>query len=462
MASIEKRIGKNGELSYRITVCGGFDSEGNRIRTRMNYTPDRGLSEKQADKAAQKQAFQFEQQIDSGYALDDNRTFAEYSEYVLELKLRNGLKRSTYERYLTMLPDIKKEIGHLHLRDIRPMHLNSFYNRLMQPGFRTLKPKAVLTKDLVPLMKARKLSRIKIAEAVGVGATTIGALVRHDTILKETAEKVADLFGLWYSDLFRTVTATSEPLSSKTVLEYHRLIGSVLTQAEKEMIVPYNAAKKASPPKSQHKQVNYFQPAQVCEILKALEGEPIQWQVLTHMLMITGARRGEIAGLKWSKIDFERHLVKVDSALLQSSTVGIYETTTKTGNTRYIPLPQETIDLLDRFRMEQDELRQAMGDRWKEAGYVFVREDGSPIRPDSITQWLADFSRRHGLPHINPHAFRHTAASVLISKGSDIVTVSKMLGHAKVSTTEDIYSHVIEESKQLASNLLADVFYRGS
>ncbi len=103
-----------------------------------------------------------------------------------------------------------------------------------------------------------------------------------------------------------------------------------------------------------------------------------------------------------------------------------------------------------------------MGDRWQEAGCVFTREDGSPIRPDSITQWMADFSRSHGLPHINPHAFRHTAASVLISKVSDIVTVSKMLGHAKVSTTEDIYSHVIEESKQLASNLLADVFYHGS
>ncbi len=462
MASIEKRIGKNGELSYRITVCGGFDSEGNRIRTRMNYTPDRGLSEKQADKAAQKQAFQFEQQIDSGYALDDNRTFAEYAEYVLELKLRNGMKRSTYERYLTMLPDIKREIGHLHLRDIRPMHLNNFYNRLMQPGFRKLKPKAVLTKDLVPLMKERRLSRIKIAQEVGVGATTIGVLVRHDAILKETAEKVAALFGMRYSDLFRTLDEVSEPLSSKTVLEYHRLIGSVLTQAEKEMIVPYNAARKASPPKSQQKQVNYFQPAQVCEILNALENEPIQWQVLTHMLMITGARRGEIAGLKWSKIDFDRCTVKVDSALLQSSTVGIYETSTKTGNTRYIPLPQETIDLLERFRAEQDDMRRAMGDRWQESDYVFTREDGSPVRPDCITQWLNKFSRRHGLPHINPHAFRHTAASVLISKGSDIVTVSKMLGHAKVSTTEDIYSHVIEESKQLASNLLADVFYHGS
>ena len=142
------------------------------------------------------------------------------------------------------------------------------------------------------------------------------------------------------------------------------------------------------------------------------------------------------------------------------ATVGIYESTTKTGNTRYIPLPQETIDLLHRYRAVQDDLRQTMGDRWQESDYVFTREDGSPVRPDCITQWLNKFSRRHGLPHINPHAFRHTAASVLISQGSDIVTVSKMLGHAKVSTTEDIYSHVIEESKQLASNLLADVFFR--
>ncbi len=461
MASIEKRKSKNGKLSFHITVCAGFDQTGRKVRKRMTYVPENGMSEKQAEKAAQKQAFLFEQQLEAGFVLDDNRTCADYTQYVLDLKLRNGMKRSTYERYLTMLPDINNGIGHLRLRDIRPMHLNSFYNRLMQPGSRKLKPKAVLTKDLVPLMKERKLSRMKIAEEVGVGATTINALVKRNPVYKETAEKVAVLLGVKYSDYFRTSKETSQPLNSKTVLEYHRLIGSVLAQAEKEMIVPYNAARKASPPKRQPKQANYFQPAQVCEILEALESEPILWQLLTHMLMITGARRGEIAGLKWSKIDFDRRTVKVDSALLQSSTVGIYESTTKTGNTRYIPLPQETIDLLHRYRAVQDELRQAMGDRWQESDYIFTREDGSPVRPDCITQWMGDFSRRHGLPHINPHAFRHTAASVLISQGSDIVTVSKMLGHAKVSTTEDIYSHVIEESKQLASNLLADVFFRG-
>ena len=461
MATIEKRVSKNGNLSFHITVYVGLDQNGKRIRKHMTYIPDPGTSERQAEKAAQKQAFLFEQKLDAGYVLEDNQTFAEYANYVLNLKLRNGLKRSTYERYLTLLPEINNAIGYMRLRDIRPMHLNSFYDHLMKPGSRKKKSKAVLTKELDPLLKQPGLSRAKLAKTVGVAAATISALGLHHPIYRETAEKVAVCFGKRYSDLFRTTKEESKPLSTKTVLEYHRLIGSILTQAEKEMIVPYNAARKASPPKCQQKPVNYFQPAQICEILAALENEPLMWQLLAHLLMITGARRGEIAGMKWAKFDFERHSVKVDSALLQSGSIGLYETTTKTGNVRYIPLPQETFDLLHRYRSEQDELRRAMGDRWSESDYVFTREDGSPIRPDGITQWFADFSRRHGLPHINPHAFRHTAASVLISHGSDIVTVSKMLGHAKVSTTEDIYSHVIEESKQLASNLLADVYFRG-
>ena len=101
-----------------------------------------------------------------------------------------------------------------------------------------------------------------------------------------------------------------------------------------------------------------------------------------------------------------------------------------------------------------------MGDQWHKSDYVFTQDDGQPIRPDSITFWLSNFSERHGLPHINPHAFRHTAASVMITQGTDVVTGSKMLGHSKVSTTEDIYSHVIEESKQQACNILADVYFR--
>lgn len=82
------------------------------------------------------------------------------------------------------------------------------------------------------------------------------------------------------------------------------------------------------------------------------------------------------------------------------------------------------------------------------------------MNPDSITGWLYDFSRHHNLPYINPHVFRHTAAPVLLANGTDIVTVSKHLGHANVNTTENFYSHIIEENKAKASECIADVLLR--
>ena len=91
--------------------------------------------------------------------------------------------------------------------------------------------------------------------------------------------------------------------------------------------------------------MNPFQPVQVCDILAALEDEPLKWQLITHLLMATGARRSEITGLKLTKFDMEKHRLKVDTALLSSTKIGIYETTTKTSNQRYIPLPDETFVL---------------------------------------------------------------------------------------------------------------------
>ena len=118
------------------------------------------------------------------------------------------------------------------------------------------------------------------------------------------------------------------------------------------------------------------------------------------------------------------------------------------------------MDLLRLHKREQLRLQLANGDRWLHTGYVFTQDNGDRMNPDSITGWLHGFSRRHNLPNINPHAFRHTVASVLLANGTDIVTVSKQLGHASVNTTENFYSHIIEENKAKASECIADVLLR--
>lgn len=253
----------------------------------------------------------------------------------------------------------------------------------------------------------------------------------------------------------------TRPLSGKTALEYHRFIHTVLAQAEREMLVPYNAAAKATPPAVTRKEPEYFQPEQITDILTALEDEPEKWRVLTHLLIVTGCRRGEVAGLKWSKVDLENGRLEISSNLCYSKELGIYETTTKTGNVRFVNIPAETVTLLRKYRASQAELRLANGDRWQDTGYLFTQDDGRPMNPTSITAWLNKFSRRRGLPHIHPHSFRHSVASILISAGTDLVTVAGQLGHTQTSTTADTYAHVIEKAKAQATECIADIMLRG-
>jgi len=458
MATIEKQVGKTG-TTYRITVYSGFDTQGKRIRHRMTYKPEPGMTARQTEKAVQRAATDFERSIEQGFVLDNRQTFSEYAAYVLDMKRRTGTKARTLDRYRDMMVRINQAIGHIKLADLRPQHLNSFYKNLAEPGVRLGGGSARAKIDMVAWLKKNQLSRGKLAEKAGISAATVGVAVKGESIKIEKAQAIAQAMGKNVDDVFK-VEKNMEPLADKTILEHHRLISTILAQAEKEMLVPHNAAAKATPPRTVKKDPNYFQPETVAAILEALESEPLKWRLITHLLIVTGCRRGEIMGLKWEKVDFESARVKIDRALVSSKSKGVFEESTKTSDIRYLTLPKETMELLRLHKLEQLRLQLANGDRWIPSGYVFTQDNGDHMNPDSITGWLKDFSARHGLPHINPHAFRHTVASVLLANGTDIVTVSKQLGHASVNTTESFYSHIIEENKAKASECIADVLLR--
>lgn len=226
------------------------------------------------------------------------------------------------------------------------------------------------------------------------------------------------------------------------------------------MLVLFNAASKATPPKLERKEAETFQPEEVQKIRDCLDHEPIKWKTITHLLLITGCRRGEIMGLKWADVEWDRNRVKIARSLLYSPTMGVYEDTTKTGNIRYVAIPSETMQLLKTYRAWYSELRLKNGDRWQDSGYLFVQDNGAPMNPHSLSAWLHEFSQRHNLPSIHPHKFRHTMASLLYFSGVDSITISKRLGHAKVSTTTDMYSHIIQQADEQAADRIAETIFR--
>lgn len=457
MASIKRREQKS-TVSYLITVTYGVDSNGKKVRHYKTFVPPQEWSKKKQDKKAQEEAFKFEEEIKLGFTPDDKQTFAEYAEYAINTKRRAGVKESTLERYCDFLERINKAIGHIKLVDIRPMHLNKLYDDLSKEGVRNQIGMATALIDIEAELRKRDLSKKDFAELAGVNPKMVGQACKKP-LNEVDANKIASALGYKMEKAFSVERDTS-PLSNKTILEYHRFISSVLSLAEKEMIVPYNAAQKATPPKAKRSKPNYFQPDQVYKILDAADEEPLHYRTFINLCVVTGARRGEIAGLKWSKIDFDTNVLTIDAGLNYSKKRGVYYGSTKTEDHRSLKLPDEVITMLRQLRAEQNLTRLRNGDRWVNQDYVFTQDDGRPKHPQTWTQWLNKFSKKHDLPHINPHAFRHTAASVLIANRIDTVTVSKVLGHADPTTTEKMYSHLIDDAKAVASETLTNVLLR--
>ena len=459
MAFIEPRYNKNGELlHYRLNVSGGLNWKGQQIRKRITWKPPRpDMSKKQMDKLAMAAAIKFEEEIRAGYEIDKRKKFHEYAEYVIDLKSRTGLSPTTIERYRSMLPRIYDGIGHMKLTDIRPYHLNDLYKHLAENGIRNKGAIATAKKVVKKKVAALKRSKASIVKEAGFSHTTLNAILRGDPVIYANAEKLANLLGYSVSELF-VVEDKFKPLSDKTILEHHRLISMIMAMAEKELLIPYNPAAKATPPKVSKKEADYFQPEEVAEIVKALQDVPIKWKAMSYILIDTGCRRGELMGLQWHCVDLDKGIMMIKQALLYTKDKGVYVGPPKTGRPRAVCLAPETIEVLKKWKAEQLRAKIRHADIWQDTGFIFTKDDGAAMHPDSITDWLNKFSDANDLPHIHPHAFRHTVASILISSGIDPVTTANELGHADANTTNAIYAHQIARARAEASGVRAGVF----
>jgi integrase len=463
MANIQERRDKSGKLiSYSIRVHRGRGADGKQLKPwTATFDVSPTWTEKSARKRAAAFAATFEKECREGVTSDSRQRFADYCNYVLELKEARGAKHLTIVRYKELTTRIYPAVGHVRLKDLRASHLNNFYSELLKPGVIKGATHATSKVDLPALLKKKGLTRVAIAEQSNIPLRAVYAAVNGEKATKEAATAISVALGLPLEKVFAMEEST-RTLSAKTVLEYHRLISTVLDQAEKEGLVPFNVASKTTLPKVEHKEISHFEPEEVAAIREALESESIKWRTLTHLLLITGARRGEILGLKWSEVDFEGNRIHICNNVLYSPDVGIYEDTPKTERSkRYISLPVETMQLLRQYRVWQNEERLRLGEYYQYQGFVFSKDNGGPMHPGSVTDWLNKFSKRHDLPHINPHAFRHTMASMLYFNGVDSVSISKRLGHSKVSITADIYAHVMEDADKRNADILSEVFLGG-
>ena len=452
MATVEKR-GKG----YRITVAAGIDLNGKQIRHRLVWTPDEKLTPRQVEKELNRQIVRFEEQVKTGsVAADGNIRFADFAERYMRDYGRLSLKPTTLSNYERNLVRINQAIGHIKLKELTPLHIQAFYRNLQEDGVRQ-HTTAVARPALEEWVAQQHISKSALATKAGITRQTVNQALKGNSINRASAEKIAAAVGLEIKELF-TISTDTTPLAPATIHAYHRTISSILERAVKWKCIPSNPAERAELPSLAGHKARYLDEPDAKRMLQLLQAEPIKWRAPIIFDLLSGLRRAELLGLRWQDVDLDGGVVHIVQTSNYVSGKGVYVSSPKTeGSDRYLRVSRTAVLILLEYKRWQDEMREKVGDAWEgtpEDDRIFTNEVGRPMFPTSITQWMGKFIKRTGLPPACVHSLRHTYASLLIADKTPLVVVASNLGHAQVSTTNDIYSHVIASAEAQAAQVL--------
>ena len=245
-------------------------------------------------------------------------------------------------------------------------------------------------------------------------------------------------------------------VSVRTVQFAHAVLHAALAKAIKYGHIGRNPAHGASLPRNNHSEMNVLDANQVTQFLIAAQDS--RYEALYSLAIHTGMRQGELFGLKWTDLNWNRGELKVQRQVKIETGKGwtFADPKTKRGR-RTIKLGNEILKLLRTYKENQDAQKSITGSSWKENGLVFPSLVGTPSNPSNLRKDFLQVLDRAGLPRIRFHDLRHTAASLMLSNGIPVNVVSNRLGHSQPSTTLDIYAHLFSETQAEAARIMDDL-----
>jgi len=268
----------------------------------------------------------------------------------------------------------------------------------------------------------------------------------------------ADQLNKLYAQLLANGRTKSKgALSPRSVRYVHATIHKALSDAVKWQKIPRNVADSATPPRRQSKKPKTWTASELRTFLEHVEGGRLYAAYL--LAASTGLRRGELLGLRWRDVDMEAGSLAVVQTLLQVNNKLDFGTPKTEKGSRNVWLDTHTVAALRSHRRTQVAERLAWGPEYQDNDLVFAREDGTPIHPDGFGRTFARHAKAAALPTIRLHDLRHTHATLALQAGIPAKVVSERLGHASISITLDIYSHVLPGMQEEAAQTVADLVF---
>ena len=241
-------------------------------------------------------------------------------------------------------------------------------------------------------------------------------------------------------------------IKETTVQKYLETVSSVLEDAKKNDIIPFNPAHRVRK-KHIEKEVQHIpQKYEMSKLMWAIQNEPILYRAYYTLAITTGLRRGELCALQWRDITGACELTVRRSRSCASGQ--IVESDTKSHRERIVTIPLGLWELLMALRQQQV-LHSGVPDREQP---IFTDPDGHVPHPDTFTRHLRKLYKKCGLPEeYHLHTLRHFYATYLLQEGTSKQVAASLLGHADTAFLERTYCHPQDVAKRQAANLMQDL-----
>lgn len=259
-------------------------------------------------------------------------------------------------------------------------------------------------------------------------------------------------------------------------IKLYNILSGLFTMAYLDDSIPADVMRKVKrpTPKKDEKAVDEAEKALTVEALnhvfECIEHEPLKWRAYIHLAADTGCRRGELCGLEWTDVDFINGIVTIRQNVQYTKDKGLYITSPKNGKTRRVDIGDDTITLLQNWRNEQAKecvckyiFNPEKSNQNKHRADVKHKKENRPIsietkpmHPQTPTAYFRTLRERYDIPNFHPHILRHSSASISLTHGADIASVSARLGHADTAVTLRMYAHANEESIRHAGQVVRD------
>ena len=244
-------------------------------------------------------------------------------------------------------------------------------------------------------------------------------------------------------------------LSPKYIKNVHGVLHRALDMAIKVEFIEKNYSSVCSLPRGEAQEIHPLDTPEQKKLLESIKGEEHEDLIIVDMF--TGMRCGELIGLTWDCIDFEKGLIFVKKQLVQTRTAGAKYSfgSLKNGKTRVLMPADFIMKILKRHKVRQAEMKLAAGELWNEGDFpnlVFTHKDGSHLSQPTVWKEFQKLLDKAGLEHHRVHDLRHTFAINSIMAGDDIKTLQENMGHYSAAFTLDRYGHVTETMRKASSD----------